>query len=86
MTNSRREERLRINRSIEFTVQRQPNTYCDATALNYSKGGMQLLTDRYLLTGDKIIVYWGQRKLIGTVTYCLRDRGQSSVGVKLAAH
>ena len=74
-----------MNRSIEFTVQRYPNNYCDGTALNYSPGGMQLLTNRNLLTGDRITVYWGQRKLSGSVAYCLRSGSQFSVGVKLAA-
>ena len=85
MAEKRREDRISINRSVEFTVQRYPNNYCDGTAVDYSQGGMKLLTDRNLLTGDKITVYWGQRKLAGSVAYCLRSGSQFSVGVRLAA-
>lgn len=80
----RKEERLVINRPIEFTVRRYPNNYCDGMALDYSQGGMKLMTNRNLLTGDKITVYWGQRKLAGCVAYCHRTGSQFSVGVKLA--
>ena len=86
MAEKRTQERLAINRSVEFTVQRYPNNYCDGTAVDYSHGGLKLLTDRNLLTGDRITVYWGQRKLAGCVAYCLRTGSQFSVGVKLAAH
>ena len=74
-----------INRPIEFTLQRAPNNYFDATAVDYSAGGMRLFTSRNLLTGDRITVHWGQRKLAGSVAYCVREGSQFSVGVKLAA-
>lgn len=85
MVDNRRQERMPINRPIEFTLQRAPNNYYDATAVNYCAGGMQLATDRNLLTGDRITVYWGQRKLAGSVAYCQRHGSQFRVGVRLAA-
>ena len=54
--------------------------------MNYSRGGMRMLTDRNLLAGDRITVYWGQRKLAGSVAYCQREGSRFSVGVRLAAH
>lgn len=73
-----------INRVIEFTVQRYPNNYIEAKAVDYSDGGMRLSTDRQLLKGDRITVYWGQRKLMGSVAYCRVEGSRYSVGVKLA--
>ena len=81
---NRREERIPIHRTIEFTVQRYPNNYVEATALDYCDGGIRLSTDRQLLMGDRITVYWGQRKLMGTVAYCRVEGSRYSVGVKLA--
>lgn len=81
---NRREERIPINRAIEFTVQRYPNNYVEAMAMDYSEGGIRLSTDRQLLMGDRITVYWGQRKLTGSVAYCRVEGNRYSVGVKLA--
>ncbi len=78
-----RENRVDISRCIEVTRASEPSDFLEATVLNLCRTGLQLAVDRRFERAERLTVYWGQRRLSGSVVYCRQAAGGFRVGVKL---
>jgi len=82
--NRRTLERIPVNRSVEVTRARAANDFFDATVTDFSESGVRIFTRRLLSKGERVVVHWGQRRLIGMVVYCRSEQNGMTVGINLS--
>jgi hypothetical protein len=84
IANRRTLERIPVNRSVEMTTARAANDFFEATVTDFSENGVRVFTRRMLSKGERVIVHWGQRRLVGIVVYCRPESNGLTAGINLS--